>query len=1238
MRTLGEVNPDEIRIPGCLGHDSLIDEIETESILDIGAGKSYLLLPENYSYLPTAPLRASLEVQFADETTCRITEQVTVALSLLAQDEETRFERSNITILVIRTPIRAENTKLQLLLGRNLIWLFNIDIFRASRAQIGHTTLFNASAEDEDPVETETRPHSRDRLNWITQIVSPRRLEGMPRCLLEDITDEEYLEDDGNVTAEEAAEISRELANPKESEVTVRIGESDAAAPWGRSVVSIPWRDHRRPGLNLRSVWTRDQITCKRLNPDDKALYEAAVKQLTDGGFATSAEGDHLQKPKHYIAVRPVIRRDRETTKCRVCLDAREINTYTWIGSVLSPPVAHCLIKFRNAPFAATYDLEKAFWQLRYEEHEVGWYSTICAGRALMFARMAFGANYSPSGLEVALRQVIQQARERLKGDSNMDSDEPPRPDPNFENHNYVDDMCNTHQESADKLLQESTWFRWILNKFGFPSSKFTTNAIPMTAEQPYLGYVWSLPLDHIRLQAFEIPDPTTPSTIRGIVSTVAKFYDPLGLCLKTSLHGRMLVREAFRETTATDGLKQWDWAVPYAVTSKVSEWVASANRTHINVPRHTDTTTVNIFCDASATCWCYEVRDANMELVYSRGGLTQAKATIPRNELVALYEATVDVEKLRHLGKSTKIYLFVDSECTVHRINCSSRKLAAFESRRVEKIRSVLEPLDAEVIHLPGAINPADYPTRPLNQEDRPPIDKDTLRAYQTDANATRARRPFGLGKEESEKEQDFLGLMVLRPRRKKNQTTAKPSGAIDQTPVVEDSETSADLETQDIAEATSKRTEKIKRSQDTHGTTDEVTGRDDITIDDQGLLRKRGRIIIPHQDHSLTVEIIRRIHDKIGHAGSGATTRAVAQHYSWRNMGKQIRSFVNECEPCRMIRTGHATRAVAGQALQFLEVDEIPVGSIVGIDIVAIEAANGENYSCAIVATCAVTKWLRAAPLRTQLGSEITAALETMFNSTLFPTVMVMDNAPAFRGKAMKRLSVRSGCRLAYLPPYASAYAGWIERSHGTILSAVRALCSRDPGTPWHEHLTEACFMANCRPYSEDPEEGPLAPINLVYGGSHIVDPEATDATADTLLAKAHMGHLIRPQISDLHRYQTRQTARRRRILKSYLYDFNKRRTEVRNRLLKKHRDTSDSFGVDTWVHVYRPVSSKVKKRWSEARKVVGSPSGATRTVRRADGMETLEWVANLRPASPPECSVNGIEELRGDITDMY
>jgi len=155
-------------------------------------------------------------------------------------------------------------------------------------------------------------------------------------------------------------------------------------------------------------------------------------------------------------------------------------------------------------------------------------------------------------------------------------------------------------------------------------------------------------------------------------------------------------------------------------------------------------------------------------------------------------------------------------------------------------------------------------------------------------------------------------------------------------------------------------------------------------------------------------------------------------------------------------------------------------------------------------------------------------------------------------------------------------------------------------------------------------------MCPINVMFTSSHPENPDDPPQESDQLLVKAQMIHLSR--IADnphtqMREYLSRTKQKRIGQLKAYEYQYNKRREEIRRRLKKSKRDISDSFQPGTLVRVYRPVASKVKSKWSEPRRVISAPSGATRIIEKQDGTQSLEWIANLLATSdhPPGSVLN-------------
>ena len=407
-----------------------------------------------------------------------------------------------------------------------------------------------------------------------------------------------------------------------------------------------------------------------------------------------------------------------------------------------------------------------------------------------------------------------------------------------------------------------------------------------------------------------------------------------------------------------------------------------------------------------------------------------------------------------------------------------------------------------------------------------------------------------------------------------------------------------------------------RIKISQDKHRV--ELTP--EMTIDQHEVIRRDDRAILPAKDRDLIERTIRRIHNR-KHQGVTATRVEIRRNYSWKNMNQDIKRFVTKCDHCQTARRNRAVRCSTGQALQLTDIESIPIGSIIGIDIMTIEAQQEDRASCLINCTCLISKRVRARPLVTQLSIEIVDALEKMFSESFYPLVIVMDNAPSFRSRNMKRFAIRRGIRLCFLPPHASPYAGWIERSHQNILTSLRILVSTNPGLEWHQLLPEACYLANSRPYRP---ESPLCPLNLVYPNSTLVDLEREPDNIEELIKTAGISHLTNaPEAETTSAYQQKWLQRRRRQLKAYEYTFNKTRREVQDRLSERLKGPKHAFEPGSFARYYRPTASKVKARWSPPCKIISANSSSTRVIQKPDGSKSTEWIGNLTPALAPECS---------------
>ena len=81
---------------------------------------------------------------------------------------------------------------------------------------------------------------------------------------------------------------------------------------------------------------------------------------------------DHEVSATHYLAHRPVIREDKETTKTRIVFDAScksrvegpSLNDIIEAGPSLKPLLTDILLRFRPLNYVLVADIEKAFHQI----------------------------------------------------------------------------------------------------------------------------------------------------------------------------------------------------------------------------------------------------------------------------------------------------------------------------------------------------------------------------------------------------------------------------------------------------------------------------------------------------------------------------------------------------------------------------------------------------------------------------------------------------------------------------------------------------------------------------------------------------------------------------------------------------------------------------------------------------------------------------------------------------------
>ena len=1212
--------PPELTLTGFLqfSHPNLPSPVATTFTIDTAAGHSYLLV-NNHDVIHCAQsvLEPPLVVYFADGSRQHIHSSFIVSLTLNC-DSAIRYHQVRIYPLVSNQPV---STPREVIFGRDLIKRLRVVIQGTS-----HITINGVLS---------TPPRSSDHVR--------RLLDPIPQALIDDLT-AMVESDDDTVFTDQPRE-----RNPTPDSAQLNITFiPDNQAPRGRPTLDIPWISDQRPDSNYRITRARDRAQCSKLSETESQLYGEAIETLLQGGFAELLAESRIS-PTHFISIRPVFRLERNSTKCRLCLDARVINSYTRTGPIPDVTILHCLLRFRSSPFVSIFDLCKAFWQIAYSPSALGWFSTIIDQRPLTFTRMIFGSNFSPSALHQALTHIIKLGQDHILSSSPLLTDEPTRPR-TVSAVFYVDDF-HTSSDTPEEEQVQCRWLRWWLQQFGFPSDKHFSNCTTNDKDTwtKYLSYHWHPSSDTLHLR--EHPRRSIPDVIsvKDLVAITSSFYDPLGIALGIQLSGRQLVRLAFQ-----DG-RTWDSTIPTPLRNRLMEWTQNWQLTWSG-PRFVKYRTLYVFADASESFWAYEVYSEDLLLIYSRGGLN-GKGSIPRFELAALTHAVTDLVKwpLQELG-CQRLHFYSDSLCNIQRLQRLRhiRKLGQYEKTRVVKIQLTEFPtaIPWDIRYIWGSHNPADYNTRPCSSP-RPDIQREILLPLLHHEKFPRwscheiHTDDFALIDEDAFTE-DLVMKMTLRSSRNSfnpSTTTTVPTTTLTLSP--EDNQHSDHLADnlsvnadEDNAAPPLEPLPTPNSSAIHHQTTllvsqlryltelrDLVSTTSDrrtrhFQIDSKtNLLTYKGLFVIPRYDSQLIHTILHRIHDHT-HRGISATTHAIERHgYFLKGSRQVVKQFIHHCETCQRARAVRHVRTTVGNQYWLAggALSTIRCGEIVGIDITPIDSSA--DFTCCLVITCAVTKYIRARPLRTQLSHEIISALQDCFMDSFFPKLVLSDNASSFRSRKFQIFCLRTGINHVTLPAYAESYHGWYERSNSGIQQVLRVLSTKK-AKPWFEHLKSAIHILNSQPYQLNDPTG-LCPLHMAFCG---YSPPLTDLEQyhahEELLKLAHLAHLSRPNIALIQETQDRCELRRKQNIRLYESIWRNKRDETRSKLQHLSTQPPQQFTIGSQVRVYRPNLSKAHPPWSEPRVITAIPSAATRTVRKTDGSSSLEYLVNLQlipPASP-------------------
>ena len=470
----------------------------------------------------------------------------------------------------------------------------------------------------------------------------------------------------------------------------------------------------------------------------------------------------------HYLPHHGVFRYDKQTTKLRVVYngsaktktDPLSLNDCLKTGPNMIPRLFDVLVKFRWHVIALTADIEQAFLMIAIAPQDRDvlrflWYkdphdpdSEIVRMR---FARLVFGLRPSPAILGSVISHHLDKYQCQLREATQS-----------IKNSFYVDDLISGGA-TIEEVFNIYSLAKRVMSEGGFNLRKWSSNSQRLMskiiqaesgssgevaadqshgggnplqfivgntdAQSKLLGVGWDSVSDELRFNFAELVDQVRglPPTRRSLLKVTASIFDPLGILspfvvrLKVLFQTLCCQRAEWDQPLLGECLRQWNELLSeFEILDglRVSRCYFKEGLT----PHHHE---LHGFSDASECAYAavmylrtvYVDGTVSISLIASKTRVSPVKKqSIPRLELLgALILARLADTILKQLPLQLTTTYWVDSATTLFWIR-NQRPWKQYVLRRVSEIHSLTSP--DQWRHCPGAVNPADLPSRGLEAQ----------------------------------------------------------------------------------------------------------------------------------------------------------------------------------------------------------------------------------------------------------------------------------------------------------------------------------------------------------------------------------------------------------------------------------------------------------------------------------------------------------------------------------------
>ena len=270
-------------------------------------------------------------------------------------------------------------------------------------------------------------------------------------------------------------ELNGEILTPGKTDDEILFDDKIKSA-WstdasGRFEVRLPWKiDPETLENNRAQAENRDAKLIQQLKrkKDVHKLFNQQINEMIENGIIRKVDSGY---PRRYLPLLAVVNPGKESSKVRVCLNAKckfngiSLNDALLKGRIRIMDIFQALTQFRCGKFAILGDIKKMFWQIKLNLAAQKYHGVIWIDETYVFTRVSFGGKPIPPIANHSMMKVAEFGKDILPLGAAVIRDK-----------RYVDDILDA-SSSVGEILQRRDETQELLGKFGFDIKLWRSNS-----------------------------------------------------------------------------------------------------------------------------------------------------------------------------------------------------------------------------------------------------------------------------------------------------------------------------------------------------------------------------------------------------------------------------------------------------------------------------------------------------------------------------------------------------------------------------------------------------------------------------------------------------------------------------------------------------------------------------------------------------------------------------------------